>query len=96
MTLLRTDLLAERVIALGGPVSEEVTKELVLLGARVEVLAESLPSEEEAVGEWARAQGRSTPLCMTPDPPLAVGARTASRPRCTRPGWLSGRWPWVP
>lgn len=58
MALLREELLAGRRIAVGGPAGEVVTDALRMLGAEVEPLAvDRLPSDEDGVGEWARAHG---------------------------------------
>lgn len=56
MSLLRADLLQGRRIGLAGGGSEEVGAALSALGAELEPLAgEEIATEEERVGEWARA-----------------------------------------
>lgn len=56
MSLLRTDLLHGRRIALAGGPAEPLSQALVSLGAEVEPLPlDGLGEDEERVGEWARA-----------------------------------------
>jgi hypothetical protein len=58
MSLLRAGLLKGRRIAVAATVGEELRQVLTRLGAEVEVLqTEDIPSEEERVGDWARAHG---------------------------------------
>jgi NAD(P)-dependent dehydrogenase (short-subunit alcohol dehydrogenase family) len=57
MSLLRGNLLGGTRVAVGGSVAQEVSDQLVALGAELELLdAEALADDEERVGEWARAR----------------------------------------
>jgi NAD(P)-dependent dehydrogenase (short-subunit alcohol dehydrogenase family) len=60
MSVLRSNLLAGRRIAVSGTAGQTLTDALLDLGAEVEFLAvDEIPAEDERVGEWARAR---TPL----------------------------------
>lgn len=78
MPLLRANLLDGRRVAVAGGVDEEVTRELVDLGAEVEPLrADDCSPEEERVGDWSRARLPLHALIYVADEAFGVGGDEA-------------------
>ncbi|MFL5823494.1 MAG: hypothetical protein ACJ764_08650 [Solirubrobacteraceae bacterium] len=74
MSLLRGELLQGRAVALAPGVPKEVAVALSGLGARVELLEESgelAQSDDELVGQWARAHGPLHALVYDAGPSFA-------------------------
>lgn len=77
MELLRPKLLAGRRIALAGAPLDPVVDALGDLGAELESLTvEHLPSEEDRVGEWARARAPLHALIYCGDGAFGNGGRS--------------------
>jgi NAD(P)-dependent dehydrogenase (short-subunit alcohol dehydrogenase family) len=85
MTAFRSQLLAERAVALAGP-SDAVRHALAALGARVEILGD-LPVGEDRVGDWARERGGENGLqavIFDASPAFAQGGPDGLRAACER------------
>lgn len=77
MTVLKYELLQGRAVALGGPATPEMAAALSDLGARVDALELPEETEDERVGEWARAHGPLDALVYDARPSFAGGGLEA-------------------
>ena len=73
MSLLRTELLRDRAVALAPGVPQEVAAALSELGARVELLEDLTASDDEQVGAWARAHAPLHALVYDAAPGFGAG-----------------------
>jgi NAD(P)-dependent dehydrogenase (short-subunit alcohol dehydrogenase family) len=90
MMLLRPELLEGQGVVLAGSVSEGIAAALRDLGAQVQTLPGSPPTEEEDVGSWARAHGPLRALVYDARESFGSGGQDALI-RTMQEAWLAIR-----